>query len=318
MLRRRLVLVLAVAMAMGLLTGYVVYRAVKTARSPQSEAEEIVVAAANIALGEAMTPKHLKVTPWPKAAAPAGFLRSIKEAEGRVARVSMVVGEPVLDAKLAPVGQGGLMPVLIPSGKRAVTIKVDEAVQKTGFILPNSRVDVLVTMARRSGESKETRTVLQDVAVLAADQTTEMKDNKPVTMTTVTMAISPREAERLALAQNEGRVTLALRNHQDSEQVSTPGVTADQLLGAPPLPPGRGRASASSARTSVERASNSARPPQASPPPQGLPAPPSPPPQVRRVSVVRGVTVTNLTFSPDPDGGWKESPGKSDAGKQPQ
>ena len=191
------------------------------------------MAKANISLGEALTPNHIKLAPWPKATMPPGSLRSLKDAEGRLARTTMFAGEPVLDSKLAPAGQGGLMPVLIPVGKRAVSIIVEQATQKSGFVVPNSRVDVLVTMAGTGWRLRKSRIVLQDVTVLAADMTVEMKDNKPVTMTTVTMALSPEEAERLALSQNQGRVTLALRNLQDTARVSTPGVTAAQLMGSP-------------------------------------------------------------------------------------
>ena len=112
------------------------------------------MAAANISLGEALTPNHIKLAPWPKATIPLGAVRSLKDAEGRLARTAMFAGE-LLDSKLAPAGQGGLMPVLVPIGKRAVSIIVDQAIQKSGFVVPNSRVDVLVTMAGTGWSSKE-------------------------------------------------------------------------------------------------------------------------------------------------------------------
>jgi pilus assembly protein CpaB len=331
--QRRVVLILVLATGLGLLTSYLVYQAVTTARGQQPESEEIAVAAANISVGELLTAQHVKSTQWPKAVIPVGVVRASKDAEGRVARVSMVVGEPILDAKLAPAGQGGLMPVLVPSGKRAVTIKVDEAAQKSGFVVPNSRVDVVVTMARKPGESKEARIVLQDVLVLASDQTVEMKDNKPVTMTTVTMAISPEEAERLALAQNEGRVTLALRNLQDTARSSTPGVTIAQLLGTP--------APASATAVKPQPRKTSARPvrpkgqPVATPPPAvtALPVPPpsapAPPPvavkapevqptvPTHKVSVIRGASATDMVFVQDAERGWLESPNKGDSARRP-
>jgi pilus assembly protein CpaB len=305
--------ILVLATVLGLFTSYLVFQAVKTARGQQAETEEIVVAAANMNVGEVLTSQHIKLAQWPKSMIPAGSVREAKAAEGRIARASIVAGEPILDAKLAPAGQGGLMPVLIPPGKRAVTIKVDEAAQKSGFVVPNSRVDVVVTMARKPGESKESRIVLQDVSVLASDQTVEMKDNKPVTMTTVTMAISPEEAERLALAQNEGRVTLALRNMQDTARASTPGVTIGQLLGtpAPASSPTRQEKPVSSGRSKARRASTPAVPTTAKPAeiPRAVPA--------HNVSVIRGVSLTDMVFVQDPDRGWIESPTKSDRTKKP-
>jgi pilus assembly protein CpaB len=313
--QRRVVVILVLATALGLFTSYLVFQAVKTARGQQAETEEIVVAAANMNMGEVLTSQHIKLAQWPKSMIPAGSVREAKNAEGRTARASIVAGEPILDAKLAPAGQGGLMPVLIPTGKRAVTIKVDEAAQKSGFVVPNSRVDVVVTMARKPGESKEARIVLQDVLVLASDQTVEMKDNKPVTMTTVTMAISPEEAERLALAQNEGRVTLALRSMQDTARAPTPGVTIAQLLGtpAPASSPTVNRQvkAASSGRSKARQASTPAVPATAKP----AEAPPAV--QGHNVSVIRGVSSTDMVFVQDPDRGWIESPSKGDRTKKP-
>jgi pilus assembly protein CpaB len=311
-----LVLVLALAMSLGLLTSYLVYRSVNRPRVQQAETEQVAVAAANIAVGEALTSSHIKLTPWPKATVLPGSLRSAKDLDGRVARVSIVAGEPILESKLAPAGGGGLMPVLVPTGKRAVSIIVEQAIQKSGFVLPNSRVDVLVTMARRQGESKESRIVLQDVTVLAADQTVEMKDNKPVTMTTVTMALAPEEAERLALAQNEGRVTLALRNMQDTARVPTPGVTTAQLLGSPAPAPASGKNSSPTRGSAARRAPKPAVATTNPALPVKAPAV-QPSTSTHTVSVIRGVSATETVFVQDPDRGWLETPGRTGATKKP-
>ena len=322
MLKRRLYVVLTLAVAMGLLASYVVYQTVKSARGEQPEMEQVVIAAANVNLGEALTSNHVKVTQWPKTTMPAGTLKSVKDAEGRVARTTIVVGELILDSKLAPTGQGGLMPVLVPPGKRAVSIKVDEAVQRSGFVLPNSRVDVLVTMSRDTGRTKESRIVLQDVGVLASDQTVEMKDNKPVTMVTVTMALSPEETERLALAQNEGKVTLALRNMQDTARISTPGVTVAQLLGSPaPVPAAVGKQEkkpATSVRSAAKRPSKPAVEATATPSPIAK-APEVSGPQASKhtVSVIKGASSTDVVFVQDSERGWLEAPSKGDGAKRP-
>jgi pilus assembly protein CpaB len=222
----------------------------------------------------------------------------------------MFAGEPVLDSKLAPAGQGGLMPVLIPVGKRAVSIIVEQATQKSGFVVPNTRVDVLVTMAEKGGAQKS-RIVLQDVTVLAADMTVEMKDNKPVTMTTVTMALSPEEAERLALSQNQGRVTLALRNLQDTARVSTPGVTAAQLMGSPAPAPSPAKKSSTGAPSVAKRSSGPTRasvaPVKSAPTVQPASTIDASPPPTHKVSVVRGTAETEQTYVQDPDRGWIEA-----------
>jgi pilus assembly protein CpaB len=318
MLRQRLLPILLLATVMGLVTSYLVYRGMQARTDPNQGTAELAVAAANVNIGEALTAQHVKMTRWPVASIPPQALTSLKAAEGRVAKVSLIPGEPLLEAKLAPPGQGGLMPVMVPAGKRAVTIKLDEAAQKSGFLLPNSRVDVLVTMAKKAGESKISRVVLQDVTVLAADQTVETKDNRPVTMTTVTLALTPAESERLALAQNEGKVTMAIRNLADASRVSTPGVTTAQFLDGPASPQTKAVATGS-------RAKPAGKAPRASPPPApaeppavaAVPAPPAPAPR-HSVAVIRGVTVTQQVFVRDQQKGWVESPGESGAKAQPK
>src|SRR5262245_36796601 len=240
-MRKRLVIVLGFASVVGLIASVLVYRVVAEFRAAarQQTTEEIVVAAVNMDLAETITSKHVKVLPWPRQGVPAGAIRSLADAEGRVVRSSIVAGEPLLEGKLAPQlsGKGGIMPMLVPEGQRAVTIKVDDAVREAGFVLPNSRVDVFVSMARSaSSQERVAKMILQDVVVLAAGQAVEMRDNRPVSVTTVTLALTPEQAERLALAQNEGKLTIGMRNLRDKQLIQTVGATRDTLLGAAPAP----------------------------------------------------------------------------------
>jgi pilus assembly protein CpaB len=246
-MRRRIVLILLIAAVMGLIASLLVYRVLTqvAARSTGEGTENIVVAAKNIAYAETVTPQHVKLVAWPKASIPAGSLQSLADAEGRVARTSIVEGEPLIEAKLAPQlsGKGGIMAMLVPDGQRAVTIRLDEATRESGFLFPKSRVDVLVSMARTKGSDERiAKVILQDVPVLAAGQTTEMRDNKPVTVSTVTLSLTPEQTERLAVAQSEGRLMLAMRNLGDNAVVRTPGATPTKLLsdaGSAPPPPRR-------------------------------------------------------------------------------
>ena len=240
-MHKRLVIVLGFASVVGLIVSVLVYRVVAEFRATANRqtTEEIVVAAVNMELAETITSKHVKVLPWPRQAVPAGAVRSLADAEGRVVRSSIVAGEPLLEGKLAPQlsGKGGIMPMLVPEGQRAVTIKVDDAVREAGFVLPNSRVDVFVSMAKAaSSQERVAKMILQDVSVLAAGQTVEMRDNRPVSVTTVTLALTPEQAERLALAQNEGKLTIGMRNLRDKQIIQTAGATRDTLLGATPAP----------------------------------------------------------------------------------
>jgi pilus assembly protein CpaB len=242
-MQRRVVLVIVLAVVMGLLASLLVYRVTTRATGPVEEHERVVVASANIAMAEAVKREQVKLVDWPKRSVPAGALRKLAEAEGRIVRNSIVAGEPLLEAKLAPAGKGGILPILVPASLRGVTIKVDDAVKESGFILPGSRVDILVSMPRSPGSQERfAKVILQDVQVLAAGQTVEMRDNKPVTVTNVTLALTPGQTERLALAQVEGRLTLAMRGLGDNQLVHTTGVSAAILLGgdAPAAPPAAG------------------------------------------------------------------------------
>src|SRR5262245_17814363 len=231
---RRLLLIVLCASVIGLLASFLVYRVVsQVARANDDRSDRIVVAAANIGLAETVTGQHVKLVPWPKTAVPPGAIRSLTDAEGRVVRGSIVAGEPLMEAKLAPQlsGKGGIMPMPVPEGQRGVTIKLDDATRDSGFVLPNSRVDVLVSMPKSPGANEKiAKVILQDVTVLAAGQTVEMKDNKPVTNTTVTMALTPQQTERLAVAQAEGKLMLVQRNLRDTDVVRTPGATPSSLL----------------------------------------------------------------------------------------
>lgn len=290
-MRRRFLLILICASVIGFLASFLVYRVVSQAASARSDqSEPILVATVDLGLADTVTSQHIKLVNWPKASVPPGALRTPAEAEGRVVRSSVVAGEPLIDGKLAPQlsGRGGIMPMLIPEGQRGVTIRVDEAMRESGFVLPNSRVDVLVSMPKAGTNEKIAKVILQDVTVLAAGQTVEMKDNKPVTNTTVTLALTPQQVERLAVAQSEGRLMLVQRNLRDTQFVRTPGATPSSLLSdiAPaPKPEGKPTVLARSA--------------------------PLPVPVVEKypVAVIRGTKLSEQTFVREPGNSWAEQLG---------
>lgn len=288
---RRFVLILGLALVIGLVTGSVVYRAITEkfdVEARMQPTKEVAVAAANINLGEALTNQHVRLMSWPKDSVPAGTLASVAEAEGRVALTSIVVGEPLLDAKLAPklAGGGGILPMLVPENLRGVTIKVDDAVRESGFVSPNSRVDVVVSIAERQGSAERTgKVILQNIPVLAAGQSVEMRGNKPVPVTTVTLALTPEQAERLALAQTEGRLMLATRKLGDNRVIQTPGTNVQKLLGASPVP---------------SRKQSTSSPV----------APPENPPAPYTVSVFRGNQMTEHHFVQNGRSEWIEQASK--------
>lgn len=290
-MQRRFLLILVCASLLGLLASALVYGVVsQIARAGGDQYEQIVVAAANMSLAETVTSQHVKLVPWPKASVPEGALRSLQEAEGRAVRGSILAGEPLIEGKLAPglAGKGGIMPMLVPEGQRGVTIKLDEAVRDSGFLLPGSRVDVLVSMPRAPGSpEKIAKVILQDVTVLAAGQTVELRDNKPVTNTTVTLALTPQQTERLAVAQAEGKLMLVQRNLRDTQVVRTAGATPSSLLtdGAVAAPTPEAKPKATVVRSA-----------------------PLPLPTIEKypVSVIRGSKVSEQLFVRQGRGTWAE------------
>jgi len=289
---------------MGLLASLLVYR---VATRPVDEQEKIVVASVNLAMAEIVKGEHVKLVEWPKRSVPAGALKDVNTAEGRIARSPIVAGEPLLEAKLAPGGKGGIMPILVPAGLRGVTIKVDDAIKESGFILPGSRVDILVSMAKdRSSQERFAKVILQDVQVLAAGQTVEMRDNKPVTVTTVTFALSPAQAERLALAQVEGKLMLATRNLGDNQLVQTSGVSTASLFHDNSNAAQPQRTPAAETRTARSRPSaGTGAPPRPSSVASGEPLPP-PKLQTYTVSVLRAGKPSEHVFVRDEGEPWVE------------
>ncbi len=297
-MNRRIALVVVCAGVLGLVASFFAYRMIsQMAAVPGEATEPVVVAAVNMSLADTVTSQHVKVVPWPKNSVPQGAVRTVAAAEGRVVRGSIVAGEPLLEAKLAAqlAGKGGMMPMLVPDGQRGITIKVDEAVRESGFVLPNSRVDVLVSTARPGSQERIAKVILQDVLILAAGQSVETRENKPVTVTTVTLALTPEQTERLTLAQTEGRLALAVRNLQDNKVVSTTGATMGSVLSGSAAPRVEAQAVAPAAPARVAAAP--------------LPAPRL---QTATISVIRGSRMSEHRFVQVEGGRWVERAEKAE------
>lgn len=293
---RAVVLTLLAALIFGLLASVAIYRYLQQQeeeiRRTKGEQERVVVAAVDIPAGESLIAEQLRTVMWPKDSLPPGAINNPMLVLGRLAVKDFVVGEPILEAKLAPKDvTTGVMTFLIPPGKRAITVGVDQVSGVSGFILPNSHVDVIVTTQPPDGV-KVSRTVLQNMQVLAVGQILDQKGGKPVPVPTVTLAVTPEEAERLALASNEGRLQLVLRKFGDQEQVRTGGVTVNRLLS----PSG-----ASVPKPKIKVVA----------PPAPSPAPVvQPPPPTRTIEVIRAgkgaVEKAEETFVQDPAGKWRK------------
>jgi pilus assembly protein CpaB len=204
---------------------------VKTVSVPT---KKVVVANANLSLGRQLKREDLATLDWPAAAAPEGAFEDPAAIVDRGLIVSVVKNEPILPAKLASKEAGAGLPPIIPPGKRALSVRVNEVIGVAGYVLPGTRVDVVAT-ANPSSRSEDitTKVVLQNVEVLAAGTRLEQdtEDGKPMQVTVVTLLVTPEESERLTLASTEGKIQLALRNPLDTETPVTSGVKPGMLLG---------------------------------------------------------------------------------------
>jgi pilus assembly protein CpaB len=196
--------------------------------------KKVVVANADLSLGSELSADDLTTLDWPAGAIPEGAFDNPTALVGRGLIASVVHHEPILPGKLASKEAGSGLPPIIPNGKRAVSVKVNEVIGVAGYVLPGTHVDVLATANASNGaESMTTKVVLSNVEVLAAGTRLEQdtKDAKPIQVTVVTLLVTPEDAERLTLASTEGKIQLALRNPLDLESPATPGIRPGMLLG---------------------------------------------------------------------------------------
>lgn len=235
--RKRIYTILLLAMTVGAVFAFSTYRFVQATpdRVVSAKVTPVVVAASNLDLGAALREEDLRTINWPAEAVPAGTFSNPQELVGRGLIQPVTQNEPLLPAKLAPIGAGSGLPPMIPDGMRAVSVRVNDVIGVTGYVLPGSKVDVLVTVSPTNQSTDMTsKVILNNVTVLTAGTRIERdveKDNKPVSVSVVTLLVDPLQAEALTLASTEGKIQLALRNPLDKTMPSTPGIKPAILLG---------------------------------------------------------------------------------------
>lgn len=238
-MQNRLKIALVVAVFFGLIAAYGIYNFLsyqqKEADVLRAANQEIVVAAQDIPPGttlndEAIKKGVIKTTPWPKASIPAGAFSSPQQVVGKVNRVKILANEPLLESRLA--GEGAGLTVRLEAGKRALAVRVDEIIGVSGFIVPDDRVDIILTTTPLGAgqDMKVSKIVLQNKRVLSVAQNTEQKDGKPQLARSITLEVTPEEAEKLSLASQEGQIVLALRGLGDDKETTTIGSNKRDLL----------------------------------------------------------------------------------------
>jgi len=189
--RKRIYTVLLLAMTVGAIFAFSTYRYVQATpeRGPSAKTTPVVVAASGLDLGAALRAEDLRTINWPSEAVPAGTFNNPQELVGRGLIQPVSQNEPLMTSKLAPVGAGAGLPPMIPDGMRAVSVRVNDVIGVAGYVLPGSKVDVLVTVSPTNQSTDMTsKVILNNVTVLTAGTRIERdveKDNKPVSVSVV-------------------------------------------------------------------------------------------------------------------------------------
>jgi pilus assembly protein CpaB len=202
--------------------------------------------------GEVLKASNLELVNWPAGVPLDGAFARIESVVGRQVLFPLDKGQPILDKYLSAPGSGVGLAGKIPDGMRAIALRSDEVVGVAGFLLPGSRLDVLVTYRTDSSPEPRTSIVLQNAEVLATGhQVQPDPEGKPATVTVVTLLLTPDEAERAVLASTQGSIHFVLRNGSDTGRAQTSPVLLSQLSGSPA--PSGGAAAAMLARGPARR-----------------------------------------------------------------
>jgi len=269
---KRLLTVILMAVFVALVITAVFYQITVGRRPVQAEVptRELVVAKKELAMGSLITEEDVTLVLFPEQAYPQGGFSDINEVLDRAVVQPILANEPIIAGRVTEKGAGfGLAP-LIPEGQRAMAIGVNQVSGVSGFILPGSNVDILLTGTPTNASDRMTTTVLENVTVLSTGHRQQANANgQPENVPVVNVLVTPEQAELLTLATDAGKIQLVLRNPIDEEETSKerPAVRANDLY------------------------SKAAPRPVASPRPRPAPvavqAPPPPPP-VTRVEMIRG------------------------------
>lgn len=233
-MRSRGILMLFIALIAGLAA---VFLATRWMQSQGGDKGRIAVANTDIELGGRISPEMIRMADWPLGSVPTGAYNEATKLDGRVVTVAMQRGEPLIEARLAPIGTKGGLSAVVPQGKRAMTVRVNDVVGVAGFALPGTYVDVMVNTQNEGGQRNDrdhsvSKIVLERILVLAVAQEADRDATKPKVVNAVTLELTPKDAELLDLARSVGTLSLVLRNQIDPKSTeATTGATKAELLG---------------------------------------------------------------------------------------
>lgn len=241
-MNRRLIGVLVFAFLISAGASFLIYRVItaRLASEPKAVTNRLLVAARSLPVGTLLKDLDVKTVDWPMAI-PANAVTKQEDAVGRGVITDIYEGEPILESRLAPKGAGAGLAAIIPQGKRAVAIRVNDVTAVAGFVIPGTRVDILILGTPPNAPptlGTQTKTLLQNMEVLSAGQQIQKDaEGKPVSVPVVNVLVTPEQAEVLSLASQDARIQLVLRNPLDTDEAKPPGTALARLWGAPPPPP---------------------------------------------------------------------------------
>lgn len=198
----------------------------------ETKAVQVVVTNVDLPWGTKISPATLSTKPYFEESLPTGYFSNPADLAGRILVTNLLAGEPVLESRLAPttLKQGGI-PAILKPGTRAISVQGNKVLGIAGFIKPGNRVDVLLTINHPDTNEEFTKTILDNMLVLASGtQIVESSEGKASPVDVYTLEVTPDQGERLTLATNEGRLQFALRGTVDDELVLTKGVTLPEIL----------------------------------------------------------------------------------------
>jgi pilus assembly protein CpaB len=236
--RNRLLLIGVLALALGALVSYAVYRNLQSHTVADTRAGvDVVVANRDLQVGEKIAENDVRLARIPADSIPPNVFHLMKSAVGRGVILPISKGDFILPTKVAGENAGSGLPSLIPPGMRAVSVRVNEIVAVAGFVLPGTRVDVLLTGNPSNSGEQQTTTVLENVAVIASGQRLEHNSTGDAqTAPVITLLVSPDDAQKLTLASTQGHIQLSLRNPLDTKQEGIDAVRSTSLYKNVPQP----------------------------------------------------------------------------------
>jgi pilus assembly protein CpaB len=274
----------------------VLYRLISAqlAASKVAASSKVVVATHNLPSGDLIKEADVKIADW-NGPVPVGAITKTEDALNRGVLEPIYQGEPLVENRVSKPGAGAGLASMIPSGMRAVAIRVNDVVAVSGFAAAGSHVDVLIAGNPPGGNQAAgtvTKTLLQNVEILSAGVNIQKDaEGKPVSVPTVNLLLTPAQAEIMSLASNEARIQLVLRNPTDKEEAKPPGTAMAYLFSGGVAPP------PAAAAAGTARPARKAAPPPPPPAPLKVVVPPPPPPI--NVEVIHGSRKTEQKFQPE-------------------